>query len=62
MASYSITPNMGKRVRSAGVTPRGAAENFETKLVNFEGHRIEVAMPKGVLADYMFQFARAARA
>lgn len=55
MASYSHKPQWDLRTKSAGVLEYTEDKYFETKKVNFQGHLIEVSIPKGSLADYMFE-------
>jgi len=62
MASHSQNPRWDMRVRDAGVSLHVNENNFETKMVDFQGHLIEVVIPTGPLADYMFERGEAAHA
>jgi len=62
MASYSQNTRWGQRARDDGISLHVNENSFETKRVDFQGHLIEVSIPTGSLADYMFERGIASRA
>jgi len=62
MANYSQDSRWDPRVRNARVSQHINEGNFETKKVDFQGHLIEVSIPTGSLADYMFERGKASHA
>lgn len=60
MASKSQMFSKNPRELDNSEAKAGVLMSFETKLVGFEGHRIEISIPTGALADYMFENGKVA--